>query len=38
MYAYLRGALAAKGKDYVALDCGGGGYKVFVTERFLGNG
>lgn len=37
MYAYIRGALALKGKDYVALECGGVGYKVFVTERFLQN-
>lgn len=37
MYAYFRGELAAKGKDYVALCCGGIGYKVFVTERFLQN-
>ncbi len=34
MYAYFRGELAAKGKDYVALCCGGIGYKLFVTERF----
>ena len=37
MYAYIRGALAAKGKGYVALECGGVGYKVFVTERYLEN-
>ncbi len=37
MYAYIRGVLALRGKDYVALECGGVGYKIFVTERFLQN-
>ena len=35
MYAYLRGTLAVKGRDFVALDCGGVGYKIFVTEGYL---
>lgn len=35
MYAYLRGTLAVRGRDFVALDCGGVGYKIFVTEGYL---
>lgn len=36
MYAFLRGTVAAKGINEIALDVRGVGYKVFVPDRVLG--
>ncbi|MBI2452691.1 MAG: Holliday junction branch migration protein RuvA, partial [Parcubacteria group bacterium] len=33
MISYLKGAVIAKGSDYIILEAGGVGYKVFVGEK-----
>lgn len=35
MYAYIKGSLEAKGADYIVLEAGGIGYKVFVPLSTL---
>ncbi len=35
MYAYIRGKLEAKGGDYIIIDAGGIGYKVFTSLSTL---
>jgi Holliday junction DNA helicase RuvA len=35
MYAYIRGKLEAKGGDYILIDAGGIGYKVFTSLSTL---
>ncbi len=31
MFAYIKGKLAIKGTDYVVIDVGGVGYKIYTT-------
>ena len=33
MFAFLRGTVALKGLDHIALDVGGAGYRVLAPER-----
>lgn len=37
MYEFIRGSVAVIGENYIALDVGGVGYKVFVPERTRGS-
>lgn len=37
MYSYIKGIIAGTGDNYVTLDVGGIGYKLFTTIRFLNN-
>ncbi|MEX1307053.1 MAG: Holliday junction branch migration protein RuvA [Eubacteriales bacterium] len=37
MYAYISGHLAEKGTDYVVIDAGGVGYRIFTNTHALSN-
>ncbi len=37
MYAYISGRLAEKGTDYVVIDAGGVGYRIFTNTHALSN-
>ena len=34
MFAYIKGTLEMKFKNYVVIDVGGLGYKIFMAEKF----
>ena len=35
MYEFIKGELCAIGENYLAVEAGGIGYKIFATQRFL---